>query len=319
MMRSLTTYTSSLFCLIPLFLLYLSIIPEAHSQGVPPPTDPGSVKMIEIDGHAVRVQVLGLEQRGEGEPVVVFEAGAGNPLEAWGLVLPHIAESAPVITYDRAGLGQSEWDDEVSTPQHVAKRLHKLLDQIGAEPPYLLTGYSWGGTLARYFAGLHPEEVAGIVYVDPGPIVTQPLADNLAPFEEIGAGREGYEAFWSQVSSFYEQAPPPMRAEFEVFRGLMEQEVPNRKLLPVPEVPVVVILTGKYQPPPPFLQLPYDPLAHFEAGLRHKIKMLSEWALESPTGTFVVSRSSSHGVLGEDPGLVVWAIQRVLAEAKEEP
>jgi pimeloyl-ACP methyl ester carboxylesterase len=318
-MRSLTTYTSSLFCLILLFLLSESAVPAAHAQGGPPPADPGSVKMVEVDGHSVRVQVLGLEQRREGEPVVVLEAGAGNPLDVWGLVLPHIAESAPIVTYDRAGLGNSEWDDEVPTPQHVAQRLRSVLDQIGVEPPYLLVGYSWGGSLVRYFAGLHPEEVAGIVYVDPGPIVTQQLEENFAPFEAIGAGREGYEALWSQVASIYEQAPPPMRAEFEVFRGLMEQEVPDRGLMPVPEVPVAVILTGKYEPPPPFLQLPYDPRAHFEADLRHKIKMVSEWALESPKGTFVVSRSSSHSVLREEPDLVVWAIRRVLAAALEEP
>ncbi len=170
-----------------------------------------------------------------------------------------------------------------------------------------------------HFAGMYPEEVSGLVYVDPGPIVTEPLAENLAPFEAIGAGREGYEALWSQVASFYEQAPPPMRAEFEVFRGLMGREVTDRGLLPVPEVPVAVILAGKYEPPPPFLQLPYGPRAHFEADLRHKIRMLSEWALESPRGTFVVSNASSHGMLGEEPDLVVWAVQRVLAAAREEP
>jgi pimeloyl-ACP methyl ester carboxylesterase len=308
---------TSIFYLISLFLLSFSTIPALHAQQGPPPADPKSMQMIDVDGHAVRVQVIGLENREKGEPVVVFEAGAGNPLEVWGLILPHIAENSPIIAYDRAGLGQSEWDDEVPTPQHVAQRLHSVLNQIGAGPPYLLVGYSWGGTLARYFAGLHPDKVAGIVYVDPGPIVTQPLVENLTPFEAIGVGSEGYEAFWSQVSSFYEQAPLPMRSEFEVFRGLMEKEVPDRELLPVPGVPVVVILAGKYQPPPPFLQLPYDPRAHFEADLRHKIKMLSEWALESPQGTFVVSNASSHGVLGEEPELIVWAIQRVLASGRE--
>jgi pimeloyl-ACP methyl ester carboxylesterase len=290
----------------------------AHAQQGPPPADPSTVQMVEVDGRAVRVQTHGLERREEGEPVVVFEAGAGNPLEVWTLVLPHIAEAAPVVAYDRAGLGQSEWDDEVPTPQHVAQRLRRVLEEVGAGPPYVLVGYSWGGPLVRHFAGLYPEEVSGLVYVDPGPVVTQPLAENLTPFEAIGAGREGYDALWSQVASFYEQAPPPMRAEFEVFRGLMEQEVTDRGLLPVPEVPVAVILAGKYEPPPPFLQLPYDTRVHFEADLRHKIKMLSEWALGSPRGTLVVSNASSHGILGEEPDLVGWSVRRVHAAARGE-
>lgn len=298
-------------------LWMLSAITAQAQQG-PSPTDPRTVQMVKVDGHAVRVQALGLERRGEGDPVVVFEAGAGNPLEVWSLVVPHIAESAPVVAYDRAGLGQSEWDDEVPTPQHVAQRLHRVLEEIGAGPPYVLVGYSWGGPLVRYFAGMYPEDVSGLVYVDPGPIVTQQLAENLAPFEAIGAGREGYEALWTQVASFYQKAPPPMRAEFEVFRGLMEREVTERGLLPVPKVPVAVILAGKYQPPP-FLQLPYDPRAHFDADLRQKIEGLSEWALESPQGTFVVSNSSSHGMLGEEPNLVVWAVHRVLAATRGDP
>lgn len=46
-------------------------------------TLPG-VQMLEIDGRTVRVQVLGLDHRREGMPVVVFEAGATNSLEVWG-------------------------------------------------------------------------------------------------------------------------------------------------------------------------------------------------------------------------------------------
>jgi pimeloyl-ACP methyl ester carboxylesterase len=302
-----------------LLCLWLLVAGTAHAQEGPPPADPATVRMVEVDGHAVRVQVLGLERRVEGDPLVVFEAGAGNPLEVWTRVLPHIADSHAVVAYDRSGLGQSEWDCEVPTPQHVAQRLHRVLDEIGAGPPYVLVGYSWGGPLVRHFAGVYPEEVSGLVYVDPGPIVTQPLAENLAPFEAIGAGRAGYEALWSQMAAAYEQAPPSMRAEFEVFRGLMEQNVTERGLLPLPAVPVAVILAGKYQAPPPFLQLPYDPRAHFEADLRHRIEGLSRWALESPRGTFVVSRASSHGMLNEEPELVVWAVRRVLSAVREAP
>ncbi len=287
------------------------------AQVRPPPADPGTVRMVEVDGSIVRVQALGLEERAPGQPVVVFEAGSTNPLEVWTHVLPEIAGSAPVIAYDRAGLGQSEWDGVPPTPRHVAQRLRLLLDEVGAEPPWVLVGYSWGGVLVRFFAGLHPADVAGIVYVDPGPIVTQSLDANLAPFEAIGAGREGYDALYDQMAAVYKTLPPAMRAEFEVFRTLMDAEPAERGLLPVPEVPVAVVLAGKHLPLP--LHLPYDARAHHEADLRHRIRMLSEWALESPRGVLLVTNASTHGILGpgEEPDLVVWAIQRVLAAAGE--
>jgi len=275
------------------------------------PSSAASAQMVVVDGHAMRVQLSGLDSRKQGTPVVVFEAGATQSLEVWRGVLPQVAAIAPVVAYDRAGLGRSEWDNETPTPRHVSNRLRRLLQQIGAPPPYVLVGFSWGGALARYFAGYNPNDVAGVVYVDPGPIVTQSLADERAPFDAIGAGRAGYDAFWSSYAALIERASPAARAEFRVFRGLMERDVADRDLPPVPDVPVVVVVAAKPYPPPP--GLPYDPQAQFQADLRHRVRMLQEWALASPRGTLVVSNHTTHAVPREDPDLIVWAVKRVLS------
>jgi hypothetical protein len=66
----------------------------ANVQAQEPVAAP-SVKMIDLDGHAVRVQLIGLDKRQEGTPVVVFEAGATNPLEIWGGILPQLAAITP--------------------------------------------------------------------------------------------------------------------------------------------------------------------------------------------------------------------------------
>jgi pimeloyl-ACP methyl ester carboxylesterase len=272
---------------------------------------PASTRMVVFDGHPMRVQVSGLESRRQGSPIVVFEAGATNSLEVWRSVLPAVAASAPVVAYDRAGLGQSEWDNQTPTPRHVSSRLRRLLQEIGAPPPYVLVGFSWGGSLIRYFAGYHPEDVAGLVYVDPGPIVTQSLADEMAPFEAIGAGRAGYDAFWSSYARIFERSSPAVREEFGVFRGLMARDPTERDLRPAPNVPVVVLVAAKPFPQPQ--GLPYDPAAHFQADVRHRIRMLQEWALASPRGTVVVSNTTRHVIPREDPDLIVWAVRRVLA------
>jgi pimeloyl-ACP methyl ester carboxylesterase len=272
-------------------------------------------RFVDVDGHAMRVLVRGLETRVQGSPVIVFEAGATNSLEAWSGVLPRLAGDAPVVAYDRAGLGQSEWDDQAPTPRHVTARLRTLLAQLDAGPPYVLVGHSWGAVLMRYFAGYHPSEVAGVVFVDPGPIITQTLAERIAPFDSVGAGQAGYDAFWSAFESIFAQSPPAIRAEFEVFRGLMEVKVGERDLRPMPGVPVVVLAAAKYLPLPPTLRLPFDPEAQFEFDVRHRIRMLQEWALASPRGTLVVSNTTTHVIPREEPELIVWAIERVLVQA----
>ena len=280
------------------------------------PDTSAKVRMVEVAGRAVRVQTVGLDRRRPGSPVVVFEAGAANTLDVWRSVLPNVASLAPVVAYDRAGLGSSEGDNERPTPRHVSNRLRRLLEQLGATPPYVLVGYSWGGDLARYFAGHHPGDVAGLVFVDPGPVLTQSLAERLAPFDAIGAGRAGFDAYWSRLGALFERAPPAIRAEADVFRGLVQLDSAELDLGRIPDVPVVVIIAAKYRPLP-MLQLPFDARAHFEADVRHRIKLLQEWALASPRGTLIVSNHSTHAVPREDPELIVWAVTRVLAAAKK--
>ena len=272
-------------------------------------------QIVDIDGHAVHVLYSGLKDRAKGSPLIVFEAGATNSADVWKNVLPNVAQFAPVLAYDRAGLGQSAWDNKAPTPKHVLERLHLLLKKVGAEPPYLLVGYSWGGPLVRYFAGYFPAEIAGIVYVDPSPIVTQSFAEELAPYDSVGVGRAGYDALWNGFTAVFKNAPPAAGEETKVIRGLMEQDVKDRDLRPVPDVPVVVLIAAK--PYPPFMQLPYDQQEHFKIDVRHRVKKLQEWALESKQGTLVVSNHSTHAIPREDYDLIIWAINRVLTSVND--
>ena len=271
-----------------------------------------ATRMVDVGGHDMRVHVRGLDGRRPGSPVLVFEAGATNSLEVWNAVLAALPDDLPAIAYDRAGLGHSEWDDTPPTPRHVSTRLRALLEAIGAEPPYVLVGYSWGGSLARWFAGYYPDEIAGLVFVDPGPIVTMTHAERLAPYDSIGAGKAGYDAFWSAFGAFFAGAAPAVRAEFDVFRGLMEIDPAQRDLRPLPRVPTAVLVAGKHTPFPESVRLPFDARAHFEVDARHRVRMLQRWIEGSPRGMLVVSNHVSHAIPREDPGLIIWAIDRVL-------
>jgi pimeloyl-ACP methyl ester carboxylesterase len=269
-------------------------------------------RMINVDGYTMRVQTHGLDRRRQGSPVVVFEAGATQGVEGWGEVLSRVAASAPVIAYDRAGLGESQWDSVRPTPRHVLSKLRKLLEAIGAPPPYVLAGYSWGGMLARYFAGHHPGDVAGIVFVDPAPMVTQSLDENLTPFNAVGAGRAGFDAYWSGYRRLFTRSPPAVQAEYDVFSGLLTVDLASRDLRPLPPVPIVVIVAGRHIPPPPALALPFDARAQFDADLRWRLTVLQDWAFASPRGMVVTSNHITHAIPREDPELITWAVRHVL-------
>jgi pimeloyl-ACP methyl ester carboxylesterase len=145
-----------------------ALLPLAFLPVLATSTRAQEVRTVDVDGRQVRVRTAGLESADSRRPVVVFEAGfMYDGLSAWTSVLHEVAEFAPVVAYDRAGIGGSEPDGVAPTPRHIARNLHRLLGALGAEPPYVLVGHSLGGPLVRMFTELYPTEVRGIVYIDP--------------------------------------------------------------------------------------------------------------------------------------------------------
>ena len=99
-------------------------------------------------------------------PAVVLEAGIAASSVSWSLVQPEIARFTRVCSYDRAGLAWSEYTAVPRTMGALVSELRSLLRHAAIPPPYILVGHSFGGVIIRAFARAHPQEVAGLVFVD---------------------------------------------------------------------------------------------------------------------------------------------------------
>ena len=53
------------------------------------------------------------------------------------------------------------------TAQRIVNELHTLLTNARTKGPYVLVGHSFGGLAVRLYAAQYPEEVVGMVLVDP--------------------------------------------------------------------------------------------------------------------------------------------------------
>ena len=273
-------------------------------------------QIVTVEGHKMHVQTAGLDDRKPGMPVVVFEGGGGSTIGGWNPVITDVAAFAPAVAYERSGIGKSEWDGQTPTPERVVQKLHALLDEIRVEPPYVLVGHSWGGPLIRYFAGRYPEDVVGMVYIDPTDF-TESRADRLAVLDEIGVDDpESVLGFQEQGHKFYiSQASPGMARDLAVIDSLMKVAPKERGLLPAPEVPIAVLLGAKYQeppPPPPGVVMPFSLRDLFEASQQQRVRKMSGWALESPEGLLVFATDAGHYVHHDLPALVIDTIHRVV-------
>lgn len=112
---------------------------------------------------------LHLHCQGPGDRTVILEAGLGNMVLAWTRVQPVLAREFTVCAYDRAGLGHSEAGPFPRSGPQVVTELGRLIEAAGLRGPFILVGHSNGALYARLFERRWPDQVVGMVLVDPSP------------------------------------------------------------------------------------------------------------------------------------------------------
>ncbi|MDF2176957.1 alpha/beta hydrolase [Aliiglaciecola sp. CAU 1673] len=129
------------------------------------------VDRMQVSAPGKFVQVDGVKNHlfctGQGHPTVLLEAGATGFAQTWAWVQSSLSDTARVCSYDRPGMGWSQSSDLPADGLSLVKHLKSLLDAADEQGPYLLVGHSMGGPLMQIFAGHYPDEVAGLILVDP--------------------------------------------------------------------------------------------------------------------------------------------------------
>lgn len=119
-------------------------------------------RLVDIGGRK-----LHLNCTGTGTPTVLLGAGASSFAIDWFLVQSEAAMNNRGCSYDRAGSGWSQPRPDVETPRRVVTDLHALLRAAGEEPPFVMIGASFGALYVRVYQLDYPEDVVGLVLVDP--------------------------------------------------------------------------------------------------------------------------------------------------------
>jgi pimeloyl-ACP methyl ester carboxylesterase len=162
---SLIVPLSTCLVLTAVGLLYESAASEAAFQSHPPPG-----QLIDVGTYRLHIYTLGEDT---GLPVVILDSGGMSMSAQWGWVMGSIARFTQVVAYDRPGMGWSEPSPHPIDADELIDHLRTALRNTGLEGPYLLVGHSMGGLTTRLFAQMYPDEVFGLVQVDPRDLLWQ--------------------------------------------------------------------------------------------------------------------------------------------------
>ncbi|MEW9573811.1 alpha/beta fold hydrolase [Rhodanobacter sp. Si-c] len=100
------------------------------------------------------------------EHVVVFENGWSASLSYAVWLEEALSPHVRVLSYDRAGIGDSRSTAPL-TPTALTQQLLALLSTLGIQQPVVVVGHSYGGLIAALHAAQAPAMVRAIVQIDP--------------------------------------------------------------------------------------------------------------------------------------------------------
>jgi pimeloyl-ACP methyl ester carboxylesterase len=132
------------------------------------PSVPSGDFTVHIGGRSLSAHCRGRSPAGR--PTIALEVGQGNSSSQLGAVADALSRRWRVCSYDRAGLAGSDPDNH--SPRKIAELLadeQAFLRASGASARYVLVGQSLGAMLDLLYMQEHPEQVAAVLAMNPGP------------------------------------------------------------------------------------------------------------------------------------------------------
>ncbi|MFQ5651063.1 MAG: alpha/beta fold hydrolase [bacterium] len=103
---------------------------------------------------------------GSGSVPIVFVHSLAGEWQQWLHQLYHLGEDRQTIAFDMRGHGRSVRGTELAYDHEgMVADLAALVEHFGLKR-FVLVGHSFGGSVCAAYAGAHPDQVAGLLFVD---------------------------------------------------------------------------------------------------------------------------------------------------------
>ncbi|TCP57496.1 pimeloyl-ACP methyl ester carboxylesterase [Tamaricihabitans halophyticus] len=273
---------------------------------------------------------------GSGPSVVLDCGGTGEGIGGWGEHLEAgIGEFATAVAYDRAGIGRSD-GPRARTVGEMAEDLHRMVRAAELELPAVFVGWSHGALVVQLYAARYPQDVAGLLFIDPTPAKPSPAPTavvralqqlSATPLHLLAAGAatgmfrsrlgraiarrfagaQATEEGLRQALEFV-NSPAKIRQLAGTITRLDQQitEVHEAFADPevrLPDVPTTVLTAGSRP-----ARMPEKYRAHLDAS--------HQWLADlSPQGRVVIAEQATHQLPLEHPKTVIAELRELLHRA----
>lgn len=272
-------------------------------------------KLINIEQHQLNYLALG-----KGKPEVVFESGLdGGGFLTWSKIQPEIAKVTTTISYNRAGFLWSERGNNPKTCEAMADELYLLLKKTNHKGPYILVGHSLAGYILRSFIKKHPNEVAGIIFID----VSHPKQNNdinipptwvLNFLNSIGYIRYINSKDFQYPNTLFSEkfnvlarsfAYKSTSSAFEEYHHVKQLAEEANKINTFGNIPLLILTAANKKK-----HLKYESEREFNTHLNFQKTLLKL----STNSEQVLAKNSGHCIQFDEPSLVIETIRKLIAQ-----
>jgi pimeloyl-ACP methyl ester carboxylesterase len=242
---------------------------------------------------------LEYEVKGDGEHVVLFEAGAISGMAGWDSIWSNLPENVKAIRYSRRGEGHSSSCSGNLTAIDYAKDAEELVRTLQIKAPIISVSHSYGSKVARTFTVRNPNKVTAMLFVDP----INPRDVDIIELLDPTSGKEsniklketdmkmGKDNGWCLINDIWDKTPSPSFGDIK-------------------NIPITLIAGVKKHKNPEHL---------FDTNEARELwgKYQSEWVLKFPRGKAVMAHKSGHFVQDDEPELVLTELKKLLIRVTE--
>lgn len=225
---------------------------------------------------------------GSGNMTIVLVSGGTLGLETWDSFQEQLSEYARVISYDRSGLGNSDYIPNNKNIGSMVGELEMIINKLNMSTPVILVGHSIGGYIVRKYTELFPQKVKALFLIDAyHELFYKELKD--AVTEEMW---HDYVGNWQSLIS---QVPPGAADEIGFVLELMKSE----ESYPVPpDIPVYLFTSIKE------VEIEERFVEFNKRAFEVHLKLNKQLENEHKNLYHIITDKSSHYIYLEEPGLI---------------